>query len=63
MHACGNYHGNALIHPLARLFAKLVLRHVADFAYANKLHADCQAGFRPKHRLEDNAAILMGVLQ
>lgn len=63
MHSCGNCYGIALIHTLARFFAKLLLRHVADFAYANKLHTDCQAGFRPKLRLEDNATILTVLLQ
>ena len=39
--------------PFAKLYMSCINLVVTDFAEANHLRAGTQAGFRPRHRLED----------
>ena len=39
--------------PFAKLYMSCINLVVTDFAEANHIRAGTQAGFRPRHRLED----------
>ena len=54
--ACDNYRGISLMHPLGRLFSKVVVARLERSPAATR--AECQAGFRSRYRLEDNCLIL-----
>jgi len=58
---CGNYRGISLMHPLGRLFSKVVVARLEGDGRA--VRARGQAGFRAGHRVEDNSVILQAALE
>ena len=54
--ACDNYRGISLMHPVGRLFSKVVTQRLLRDEAA--VRADSQAGFRARYRIEDHCLTL-----
>ena len=52
------YRGISVVHPLAKLYALVLLRRLDVAAEARQLHAPEQAGFRRGYRIEDHQLLL-----
>ena len=61
--ACVNYRPVSLIHPMGKAYAHVILGALYRIQQERMMHAECQGGFRPGHRLEDNAIILQTVVE
>ena len=56
-----NYCGISLIHPLGRLFSKIVTARLESDERAAR--AACQSGFHTFYRVEDNCLILQTAIE
>ena len=56
-----NYRGISLIHPLGRLFSKIVTARLESDERTAR--AACQSGFRTFYRVEDNCLILQTAIE
>ena len=55
---CNNYRSLALMRPFIKLFMALIEKQLLDLSELMTLRAPMQAGFRPKHCIEDLVLIL-----
>lgn len=53
---CDNYRGIALMHPLGRLFSKVVTARLGADPHATR--AASQAGFRSRYRVDDHCLVV-----
>ena len=61
--ACVNYRPVSLLHPMGKAYAPVILGALYRIQQERTLHTNCQGGFRPGHRLENNAIILQTVVE
>ena len=59
---CNNFRSLALMGPFMKLFMSLIEKRLSDLSESMALRAPMQAGFRPKHSLEDLVLILQTVV-
>ena len=55
---CNNFRALAIMGPFMKLFMALIDKRLSDLSESMGLRAPMQAGFRPKHSLEDLVLIL-----
>ena len=60
---CDNYRSLAVMGPFMKLFMTLIESRLSKLSEANALRAPTQAGFRPKHSLEDLVIIVQTIVQ
>ena len=61
MAACDNYRGISLMHPLGRLFSKIITARLLRDPAARR--AEGQAGFKARYRIEDHCLVLGTALE
>ena len=60
---CNNFRALAIMGPFMKLFMALIDKRLSDLSESMALRAPMQAGFRPKHSLEDLVLVLQTVVQ